>query len=93
MQFSFSVIAIKQVTIAIILVDSDQTYPAVGTQLIASVQRYFPTLPIALLAPRIGGFSRSFAHFDLTNLIAHISADEIHWDIAELPEREVALPF
>lgn len=64
MQYPAAVILANHLTLAAILVDIDRTYPEPGARLIAEAQRYFPTLPIILVSPRIGGFSRSFAHFD-----------------------------
>ncbi|MBV7534506.1 hypothetical protein KW842_01880 [Duganella sp. sic0402] len=72
MQYSAAIITVNRRTLAAILVDSEKTYPAPGARLITDAQRYFPTLPVSLLSPRIGGFSRSFAHFDTTNIIKHI---------------------
>lgn len=89
----FAVITGPPVKFALVLVDSDQTYPGPGTRLIADAQRYFPTLPIILVSPRIGGFSRSFAHFDTTNIIEHINTDEIDWRPVALPDEAGALPF
>ncbi|MYN42695.1 hypothetical protein GTP55_25455 [Duganella sp. FT109W] len=93
MQYPSAVVTINHLTVAAFLVDSYQTYTAPGTRLIAGVQRYFPTLPIILVSPRIGGFSRSFAHFDTTNIIKHINTDEIDWQMAALPVQAGETPF
>lgn len=88
-----SVIEINRLRIAAILVDAEQTYPEPGAQMISVSQLYFPTLPIILLSPRVGGFSRSFAHFDTTNIIQHINTDEIDWRRAVRPIESVKTPF
>lgn len=93
MQYPSAVISINCVKLAAILVEPDQTYPAPGTRLIAEAQRYFPTLPIILVSPRISGFSRSFAHFDTTNIVKHINTDEIDWRPVVLPAEASELPF
>lgn len=93
MQYPAAIITINHLTLAAILVDPDQTYPAPGARLIAEAQRYFPTLPIILVSPRIGGFSRSFAHFDTTNIIKHINTDEIDWRPAVLHKRSQPQAF
>lgn len=93
MQYLSAVITVNRLTIAAILVDPGQTYPAPGASLVAEAHRYFPTLPIILLSPRIGGFSRSFAHFDTTNIIQYINTDEIDWRPAVLPAESEELPF
>lgn len=93
MQYPVAVITIRRVTLAAILVDPDLTYPAPGARVITQAQRYFPTLPIILVSPRIGGFSRSFAHFDTTNIIKYINTDEIDWRPAVLPVETDELPF
>lgn len=93
MQLQSAIITIKGITLAAILVDPDQTYPEPGARLIIALQRYFPTLPILLVSPRIGGFSRSFAHFDTSNIIKHINTDEIDWRPAVPPAEINELPF
>jgi hypothetical protein len=93
MQYPVAIVTIKRLTLAAILVEPDQTYPVPGARLIADVQRYFPALPIILVSPRIGGFSRSFAHFDTTNIIKNINTDEIDWRLAVLPAKESEIPF
>lgn len=57
MQYPTAVITINRIALAAILVDPDRTYPAPGVRLIAEAQRYFPTLSIILVSPRISGFS------------------------------------
>lgn len=42
-------------------------------------QPVFPTLPILLLTPRVGGFSRSYATFNVDQLIPEINADTLEW--------------
>jgi hypothetical protein len=64
MQYKSAVITINRITLAAILVDADHTYPSPGARLIAEAQRYFATLPILLVSPRVSGFSCSFVHFD-----------------------------
>lgn len=93
MQYPAAVIRIQKVRLAAILVPTDGTYPEPGARLIAEAQRYFPTLPIILVSPRIGGFSRSFAHFDTANIIKQINTDEIDWRPAVLPVESDELPF
>ncbi|MYN25458.1 hypothetical protein [Duganella levis] len=93
MQYSSAVLLINHMRLAAILVEPDQTYPAPGTRLIAAAQRNFPPLPIILVSPRIGGFSRSFAHFDTTNIVRHINTDEIDWRPAMLPMHTTDLQF
>lgn len=63
MQYLASVLRLDRIALAAILVDPGQTFPESGARVIADAQRHCPTLPIILLSPRIGGFSRSFAHF------------------------------
>jgi hypothetical protein len=84
---------VRQFSLAVILVDPELTYTTPGARLIAEAQRYFPALPIILVSPRIGGFSRSFAHFDTTNIIKHINTDEIDWRPVVLPAEASELPF
>ena len=79
MELTAAVITIRQLTLAVILVPPEFTYPEPGTRLIAEAQRVFPTLPIMLVSPRIGGFSRTYAHFDTTNLVTDIDTDRIAW--------------
>jgi hypothetical protein len=74
-----AVIAIGRVTLAVVLVPLEDTYPEPGARRIAEAQRAFPALPIMLVSPRVQGFSRSFAHFDVSDLITRIDADTIAW--------------
>lgn len=59
MPYLSALVTINRLTLLSILVDPDQTYPVPGARLIAEAQRDFPALPIILVSPRIGGFSRS----------------------------------
>lgn len=93
MRFLSAILTTNRITLAVILVDPHSTYPAPGAAILAHAQRYFPTLPILLLSPRVDGFSRSFAHFDTTNIIKHINADLIDWQPAALLAPETTLPF
>lgn len=79
MQLCAAIINIKQIQLAVIQVDPEHTWPTTAPAVLMHAQRYFPTLPILLLAPRVGGFSRSYATFDIAPLIHLISADEIAW--------------
>lgn len=93
MELTAAVITIRRLTLAVILVPLEFTYPEPGVRLIAEAQRVFPTLPIMLVSPRDGGFSRTYAHFDTTNLVDDIDTDQIAWrrysaDISDSP-----LPF
>ncbi|QDG69388.1 hypothetical protein [Janthinobacterium tructae] len=92
MQYTSAIIRVNRLTLAAILVDPDQTYPTPGARLILQAQRYFPTYPIILLSPRVGGFSRSYAAFDIAPLIGQINADEIEWQ-AYRPPPAPELPF
>lgn len=77
MLLNAAIITIKRITLAAVLVDIESTYPAPGAALILAAQPYFPTLPILLISPRIAGFSRTFAMFELDQLVPHINADLI----------------
>lgn len=79
MELTAAVITIRQLTLAVVLVPVDLTYPEPGERMIADAQRVFPTLPIMLVSPREGGYSRTFAHFDTTNLVGDIDTDQIAW--------------
>jgi hypothetical protein len=74
-----ALITIKQVTLAVVQVDPESTYPVPGAVMLQRAQLIFPTLPIVLLSPRVGGFSRSYATFELNHMIGAINADEIDW--------------
>lgn len=53
---------------AVVLVTNEQTFPTPGAAIIRDAQRYFPTMPIMLIAPRVDGFSATFALWDTTGL-------------------------
>jgi hypothetical protein len=88
-----AIITIKQVTLAVVLVDLESTYPASGAAMLQRAQLYFPTLPILLLTPRVGGFSRSYATFELDQLMSEINADTIMWQEYGPAEQEAPIPF
>lgn len=79
MELTAAVISIRSLTLAVILVPPELTHPVPGAQLIADAARIFPTLPVMLVSPRIGGFSRSYAHFDVAGLLDDINTDTIAW--------------
>lgn len=93
MQYPAAIITVRRLTLAAILVDERDTYPTAGASVIAQAQRYFPTLPILLLSPRAGGFSRSYAHFDTTHIARDINTDEINWQQSVSPAPCSDLPF
>lgn len=92
MQLCAAIIKIKQIRLAVVQVQPEHTWPSTGPAALLHAQRFFPTLPILLLAPRVGSFSRSYSTFDIAPLIKQINADEIEWQTYRpppLPE----LPF
>ena len=92
MQLCAAIIKIKQVQLAVVQVEPEHTWPSTGPAALLHAQRFFPTLPILLLAPRVGGFSRSYSTFDIGRLINQINADEIVWRVYE-PPAPPELPF
>ena len=76
-----------------VLVDIESTYPAVGGALLQRAQPYFPTLPIILLSPRVSGFSRSYATFDLDHLVVDLNADTLNWQDHLPPMQNDEVPF
>lgn len=92
MQLCAAIIQVKQVQLAVVRVEPIHTWPETGPAALEHAQQFFPTRPILLLSPRVGGFSRSYAEFDIDSLIPHINADEIDWQLHELPP-EPELPF
>lgn len=94
MHFRAAIITIKKIRLAVVLVDLESTYPAAGAALLQRAQLVFPTLPIILLSPRISGFSRSYATFELDHLVTSINADKIRWrTYAPLKQDAGELPF
>lgn len=91
-QVCAAIITVKQMQIAVVRVEPEHTWPSTGPAMLRHARQFFPTRPILLLSPRIGGFSRSFAEFDVGPLISQINANEIDWQLHEqAPEPE--LPF
>lgn len=90
MPLTAAIVTIGRVTLAVVLVPLEETYPEPGARRIADAQRVFPTLPIMLVSPRVQGFSRSFAHFDVSGLIAHIDTDAIAWRTYTVEAAEAA---
>ena len=92
MQLCAAIIKIKQIQLAIVQVEPELTWPSTGPAALEYAQLFFPALPILLLSPRVGGFSRSYAAFDIAPLIGHINADEIEWQTYR-PPPPPELPF
>lgn len=92
MQVRAAIIKIKHIQLAVVSVEPEHTWPGTGPAALVHAQRFFPTLPILLLSPRVGGFSRSFSTFDIAPLIGQINADEIEWQ-AYRPPPPPELPF
>lgn len=92
MQLCAAIINIKQTQLAVVQVEPEHTWPTTGPAALLHAQRFFPALPILLLSPRVGGFSRSYATFDIAPLIHLINADEITWRAYRRPPPP-ELPF
>lgn len=92
MQLCAAIIKIKQIQLAVVQVEPEYTWPSTGPAALLRAQRFFPTLPILLLSPRVSGFSRSYSTFDIAPLIHLINADEIAWQ-AYLRQPPSELPF
>ena len=92
MQLCAAIIKIKQIHLAVVQVEPEHTGPTTGPAALLRAQQFFPALPILLLSPRVGGFSRSYATFDIGPLIGQINADEIEWQ-AYRPPPPLELPF
>lgn len=92
MQVCAAIIRIKHIHLAVVQVEPEQTWPGTGPAALAHAQLFFPTLPILLLAPRVGGFSRTYSTFDIGPLITQINADEIEWQVYR-PPPPPELPF
>lgn len=85
---------INRTRIAVVLVEPEQTYPEPAAAILAEAQRYFPTFPIILVSPRVDGFSRTYATFDIDRIAPHINADKIRWrKFPPAPAAEPELPF
>ena len=93
MPFYAAIITAKNIRLAVVRVAPEHTWPDTGNAMLQRAQKFFPAHPIALLSPRVGGFSCSYATFDLTQLIKYINDDEIAWQACELTPPEQELPF
>lgn len=85
LQLCAAIIEVKQIHMAVVRVDAEHTWPTTGPTLLAHARQFFPTHPVLLLSPRVGGFSRSFAEFDVGPLIDQINVDEIVWQTYRPP--------
>ncbi len=92
MQLCAAIIKIKQIQLAVVQVEPEHTWPSTGPAALLHAQRFFPALPILLLSPRVGGFSRSYSTFDIAPLISQINANEIKWQAYRRPPPP-ELPF
>ena len=92
MQLCAAILKIKQIQLAVVRVEPEHTWPSTGPAALLHAQQFFPTLPILLLSPRVGSFSRSYATFDIAPLISQINANEITWRRYRRPPPPI-LPF
>lgn len=88
-----AIITVKHINLAVVLVDPESTHPATAAPILRHAERVFPTLPILLLAPRVQGFSPSYATFQYDSLIGEINADAIDWQPCWPVERDHPPPF
>ncbi|MBY0237886.1 MAG: hypothetical protein K2X55_01080 [Burkholderiaceae bacterium] len=93
MQLRAAIITVKRITLAVVQVEPEQTYPEPANAVLLQAQQIFTALPIMLLAPRIGGFSRSYATFNVDSLISEINADTIDWQKHSPPVQDRDAPF
>ncbi|UQV43405.1 hypothetical protein KIV45_15650 [Janthinobacterium lividum] len=92
MQVCAAIINIRQTQLAVVQVETEHIWPTTAPAALMRAQTFFPTLPILLLSPRVGGFSRNYATFDIAPLIHLINADEIAWQAYRRPP-PAELPF
>lgn len=93
MQLCAAIVTIKQIRLAVVLVEIESTRPQGRDAALAYAEKFFPILPIILLSPRVGGFSHSYATFELDLIISLINADDIAWTMHVAPVRPNDLPF
>ena len=79
-----AVIRFRHATIAVVLTDASETCPASGYALKRRVQFIFPALGIVLVSPRDHGFSRSYATFDVSDLMKSLDTTKIRWSEYDL---------
>ena len=85
---------ILNVRLALVLVDPEFTYPLQAQKMLQYVQRALCATPIILLSPRILGYSRAYATFNIDAFLKSINVNEIVWhelsaqdtaQVAEIP--------
>lgn len=82
MEFDGAVIKEKDVTYAVVavrrgIIDSENTYAA--EQAISSYQRYFPGLPVVLIAQDLTGSPTYYGDKDIVTLLARLPLSQIAW--------------
>lgn len=92
MSYTATIVTILGSPRAVILVTNEQTFPTPGRTIIQDAQRYFPTMPIMLIAPRVSDFSATFALWDTAGLGRTLDTRQLEWQVFELPP-EPGLPF
>lgn len=90
--YTASIVTIMGSPRAVILVSDAETNPTPGAAIIHDAQRYFPTMPIMLISPRVDGFSRTFALWDTSSLGRDLDTRALDWRHFDLPP-EPELPF
>ncbi|AYM76938.1 hypothetical protein D9M09_14865 [Janthinobacterium agaricidamnosum] len=79
MNITAAIVEAKGIRLAVVLAPLIEVHPTPNLSLLRRAQNLFPTLPIMLMSPRVGGFSHSYATFKLDEIVKHVNANEIGW--------------
>lgn len=93
MQLRAAITTIKKIRLAVVLVDTESTYPAAGAAMLQRAQLIFPTLPILLLAPRGDDDALAYATFDFAPLLPYIDPEDIVWALHAPVQDDSPPPF
>lgn len=93
--FGHAIIKIHRIPFALILTTENYTYPHRALQMLKFVEAVLPPLPIIILSPRVGGYSKAYSTFNIDKILQKINVDKIAWKSLPLPKccRPADLPF
>jgi hypothetical protein len=84
--FGYAIIKINRIPFALILTTENYTYPHTAQQMLKFVETVLPPLPIIILSPRVGGYSKAYSTFNIDKMLPKINVDKVAWKALPLPK-------
>ena len=91
----YALLRVNRVRLALVLANETCTYHYKAQQVLNIAQLDLPPLPIIIVAPRVQGYSRAYATFNIDEILPKLDVTQIAWSTHALKPRSraVILPF